>query len=100
MLAQAQKCFYEKAERGGMKAGVLMKIAAECAALYAEVSYALNGAHAKASISADWFEVIEWNKLLFDGMQHYYASFAHLEQKEYGAQLARLTYATNRCARY
>ena len=32
MLAQAQKCFYEKATRAGMKDGIVAKIAAECAA--------------------------------------------------------------------
>ena len=32
MLAQAQKCFYEKATRAGMKDSIVAKIAAECAA--------------------------------------------------------------------
>ena len=39
-----------------------------------------------------------WNKELFEGMQHYYAASAHEEAHEYGKQLCRLTYATNRVA--
>jgi programmed cell death 6-interacting protein len=36
MLAQAQKCFYEKAVADGRPHALIAKIAAECAALYAE----------------------------------------------------------------
>ena len=41
--------------------------------------------------------MIEWNRLLFAGLQHYYAADEHL-QKQYGKQVSRLTYATNKCA--
>ena len=34
----------------------------------------------------------------FKGMQHHYAASAHEEAHEYGKQLSRLTYATNRVA--
>ena len=38
MLAQAQKCFYEKASRAGMKDAIVAKITAECSRLYNEAS--------------------------------------------------------------
>lgn len=41
MLAQAQKCFFEKAQREDMKPAVLGMLAAECAALYREVDLKL-----------------------------------------------------------
>eukprot|EP00908_Phaeocystis_cordata_P007968 Transcript_18639.p1 GENE.Transcript_18639~~Transcript_18639.p1 ORF type:complete len:473 (-),score=252.37 Transcript_18639:68-1390(-) len=96
MLAQAQKCFYEKATRSGMKDGIVAKIAAECAGLYADASTRLG--HSKIKPPADWIEVVEWNKKAFDGMQHYYAATGHEEAHEYGKQVSRLTYATNRAA--
>jgi hypothetical protein len=98
MLAQAQKCFYEKATRAGMKDGIVAKITAECAGLYNDASSRLGHATIGGSGSKDWLEVVEWNKKLFEGMQHHYAASAHEEAHEYGKQLSRLTYATNRVA--
>ncbi len=102
MLAQAQKCFYEKAVRDGLKDHVVAKLAAEAAGLYADVSNRISNAKERsrpiARMSGEWLEVVEWNKLLFDGMQHYYQATAHEEAHEYGLQVSRLTYATNRCA--
>ena len=98
MLAQAQKCFYEKATRAGMKDAIVVKITAECAGLYKDASSRLGHATIGGSGSKDWLEVVEWNKKLFEGMQHHYAASAHEEAHEYGKQLSRLTYATNRVA--
>lgn len=96
MLAQAQKCFYEKAMRGGMKDAIVAKIAAECAGLYADASTKLASARLSGPQSVSWLDVVEWNKKLFDGMQHYYAASIHHEANEYGKELSRLTYACNR----
>ena len=99
MLAQAQKCFYEKASRAGMKDAIVAKITAECSRLYNEASARLGQATIGGGAgSKEWLEVVEWNKKLFEGMQHYYAASAHEEAHEYGKQLCRLTYATNRVA--
>ena len=99
MLAQAQKCFYEKASRAGMKDAIVAKITAECSRLYNEASARLGQATIGGGAgSKEWLEVVEWNKKLFEGMQHFYAATAHEEAHEYGKQLCRLTYATNRVA--
>jgi hypothetical protein len=101
MLAQAMKCFYEKARDENKSASLMAKMAADCAALYQDVSSCM--AQAKAAgrpigaMPKDWLDVVEWNRLLFDGVQQYYLSAVHLEKFEYGIQLSRLTYATNKC---
>ena len=101
MLAQAMKCFYEKARDENKSASLMAKMAADCAALYQDVSSCM--AQAKAAgrpigaMPKDWLDVVEWNRLLFDGLQQYYLSAVHLEKFEYGIQLSRLTYATNKC---
>jgi len=96
LLAQAQKCFYEKAMRGGMKDAIVAKIAAECAGLYADASTKLTSAKLSGPQSQSWLDVVEWNKKLFDGMQNYYAASIHHDANEYGKELSRLTYACNR----
>ena len=74
MLAQAQKCFYEKASRAGMKDAIVAKITAECSRLYNEASARLGQATIGGGAgSKEWLEVVEWNKKLFEGMQHYHA---------------------------
>ena len=102
MLAQAQKCFYEKAEREGKSVTIVAKLAAECAGLYEDVSMSIAAARSSqrpiSSMTNEWLSVVEWNRLLFDGMQHYHLSKVHLEKNEYGKQVARLTHAVNRCA--
>mmetsp|Transcript_42395 Transcript_42395/g.70499 ORF Transcript_42395/g.70499 Transcript_42395/m.70499 type:complete len:437 (+) Transcript_42395:68-1378(+) len=98
MLAQAQKCFFEKAVGDGMKDVLIAKIAAECAALYEDTAVRLSTPRLKEACAKDWIEVVEWNRKLFDGMQHYYASVAHAERKEFGQQVSRLAHATNMCA--
>lgn len=99
MLAQAQKCFYEKATRGGMKDAIVAKLAAECAALYADASTKLAAAKLSGPQCQAWLDVVEWNKKLFDGMQNYYAASIHHDANEYGKELSRLTYATNEVAK-
>jgi len=102
MLAQAQKCFFEKAREDGKSSSIMAKLSADCAAFYQEVSSSIGAAKSTGrpigAMSNDWLEVVEWNRLLFDGLQQYYLSKVHLEAFEYGKQLARLTYATNKCA--
>lgn len=73
MLAQGQKCFYEKAARDKMKPAIVSKLAAEAAALYESVSLRIAEAHGRSrpisAMGSDWLDVIEWNRLLFDGLQ-------------------------------
>ena len=95
MLAQAQKCFYEKAVMDGKSHAIIAKLAAECFALYEATSLNPSAADSTTTVPAEWFEVMEWNRLLFDGMQQYYLATAHGEKREWGKQLSRLTHAAN-----
>jgi len=103
MLAQAQKCFFEKAEGDGMTTKVLAMLTAECAALYDDVGLRIDEAKSRSrpisSMTTEWLAVVQWNRLLFDGLQHYYLAKLHEEANEYGKALARLAYATDQCAR-
>uniref|UniRef100_A0A7S4HRG8 UBA domain-containing protein n=1 Tax=Prymnesium polylepis TaxID=72548 RepID=A0A7S4HRG8_9EUKA len=94
-LAQAQKCFYEKAKRDGIKEKLLTMIAAECAALYKDASLKLT--HLRRSLSPGFGAIIAANAALFDGLQHAHAAPGHLEALEYGKQVARLQHAAAAC---
>jgi len=98
LLAQAQKCFFEKASAAAMKPVLIGKIAAECAALYEDAHARLATPMLRHHCAQEWLDVVEWNRKAFDGYQHYFAALVHAENHEYGAQVSRLTYATNRCA--
>uniref|UniRef100_A0A7S0J3J3 UBA domain-containing protein n=1 Tax=Calcidiscus leptoporus TaxID=127549 RepID=A0A7S0J3J3_9EUKA len=97
LLAQGQKCFFEKASSDGIKDAIIAKIAAECAALYEEAALRLSSSQLRNHIAQEWLDVVEWNRKAFDGYQHYFAAAVHKENHEYGEQVARLTHATNRC---
>ena len=102
MLAQAQKCFVEKAEADGMATGILAKLTAECAALYDAVWRGFEEARARgrpiSKMSDDWLKVVDYNRRMWDGMQHFHCARAHADAHEYGKALARYTYAVNKTA--
>ena len=100
MLAQAQKTFVEKAQTDGMSDKILTMLNAECAGLYEDAGRRVAEAKARdrpiAAMSQAWLNVIEWNRLLFDGMQHYYMAKTDDAEFKYGVGLARYTYAANK----
>ena len=102
MLAQAQKCMMEKATADGLKAGVLAKLAAECAGLYDEVARGFDEAKARgrpiSKMSDGWLKVVHYNRDMWDGMQHFYLGKTHEDGREFGQALSRFTYATNKTA--
>lgn len=102
MLAQAQKCFFEKAEGDGMTPKVLAMLSAECAALYEDVGIRVEEAKRRSrpisSMSDDWLDVVQWNRLLFDALQHFHLATLHREKSEFGNELSRLTYACDKSA--
>lgn len=98
MLAQAQKCFYEKAVADGRPHALIAKLAAECAALYAEAWLKLSTPVLQESIAGEWLAIVDWNRQLFDGVQNFYAASIHAAANEYGPQVSRLTHAVNKCA--
>lgn len=103
MLAQAMKCFFEKARDDGKPNGILSKLCTECFHFYDECSNNISRASHQhrpiAAMSKEWLDLVESNKHLFDGLQHFYLAKVHEEKNEYGKQLCRLTYATSTCAR-
>jgi len=99
LLAQAQKCFYEKAERDGIKDKLLAMLAAECAALYRDVHQRVSHGVLRGSITPSFQGVIGANAALFDAVQNFHMAAVHKEAREYGKQVARLKHATATCAR-
>ena len=76
----------------------LAQVAAGALAMYEEVCEKLSAAKATrhatvTSISERLDQVLEWNRLYFEAMQHALASKADGEAHEYGAQLSRLQHA-------
>ena len=96
MLAQAQRCFYEKALRDRMSPKLLAKVAKGAADLYEQALHRLRApelrglAERKGGIDSErgWPEVVEWNHKLYLGLAHFHASFVHADAYEYGQQVA------------
>ena len=102
MLAQAQKCFVEKAASDGMAPATLAKLTAECSALYQEVGRGFDEAKARgrpvSRMDAGWLNVVSYNRSMWDGMQHYHQGKAEAAANQFGQALSRFTYAVNRTA--
>jgi len=79
-----------------LQPAIVSKIAAECAALYEEVAVKLAQPHLREALAKEWSQVVDWNRVQFDGMQNFWFATTHLEKMEYGMQVSRLTYATNK----
>ena len=101
MLAQAQRCFYEKALRDRMSPKLLAKVAKGAADLYEQARHRLRApelcglSERKGGLDSErgWPDVVEWNHKLYLGLAHFHASFVHADAYEYGQQVARLQYA-------
>ena len=96
MLAQAQRCFYEKAEQDAMSPKLLSKIAAQVALLYAEVLSALRApplSKHMGSHDGSWAAICEANHKMFGALAQFHAAAEHASDYQYGHQVARLTHA-------
>ena len=99
LLAQAQRCIYEKARERGLSAATLETLAGETSALYAEAHGAVCAALAApraalaASLAADWRCVPECGMLLYESLAQTHAAAAHAAAHEFGMQVARLRHA-------
>ncbi len=92
MLAQAQRCVYERARLGGTRSALLAKLAAQAAAYYDECAAGLREL-ARQSERAQLQQLVEWEHKLYWALAQHHAAAAHGEAHEYGAQLARLAQA-------
>nr|CAH8847369.1 unnamed protein product [Trichobilharzia regenti] len=92
MFAQAYECVFCKAEKDEKKPGILARISSTLTTLYEEcVSNCSSGA--KNIIPKDWSGVLAMKKGLYEALTQYYQSKACGENKQYGEQLARLSWA-------
>eukprot|EP00966_Prymnesium_polylepis_P072170 1676185-Prymnesium_polylepis.1 len=98
MLAQAQRCFYEKAALEGMSPKLLSKISAQVGAFYADVLSDLTRPPLGSHIHKTWANVVGWNAKLYDGLAQFHAAAEHADAYEYGVQVARLKYAVEQVA--
>jgi len=51
-----------------------------------------------SAMTSDWLDVVQWNRYLFDGLQHFHQARLDEAELAYGKAVSRLTYATDRCA--
>ena len=91
MLAQAQRCFYEKAVRDSMSPKLLAKVAKGAADLYEQALGRLRAPELHGHIEQCWAAVVGWNHTLYLGLSQFHASFEHADAYEYGQQAAILS---------
>ncbi|CAH8536533.1 unnamed protein product [Heterobilharzia americana] len=92
MLAQAYECVFYKAEKDEKKPAILARISSTLTTLYEEcVANCSSGA--KNVVPKDWPGVLNMKKGLYEALTQYYQSRACGESKQYGEQLARLSWA-------
>jgi programmed cell death 6-interacting protein len=90
MLAQAQRCFYEKAVLDGLSPKLLSLVASQAATYFGQAAAMLRADRMAARVDASWATVVEWNLGLFEGLAEFHAAEVHAAAYEYGLQVARL----------
>jgi len=95
MLAQAQRCYYEKADADGLSPALLCKIASQVSTFYADVHAALCTS-CKEHVDSSWAEVVGCNQKMFEALTQFHAAAQHASAFEFGLQVARLTHAVGR----
>ena len=90
MLAQAQRCYYERAVLDAMSPKLLSRIAAQLALFYDEVGASLRTAPLLNHMPNSWSTICAWNHKLFQGLAHSHLAAVHATEYQYGAQVTRL----------
>eukprot|EP00962_Isochrysis_galbana_P046884 scaffold18987_cov109-Isochrysis_galbana.AAC.25 len=90
MLAQAQRCFYEKAVLDELSPKLLSLVASQAATYYGLTAAMLRADRTAARVDASWATVVDWNLSLFEGLAEFHAAEVHAAAYEYGLQVARL----------
>ena len=96
MLAQAQRCFYERAVADGKSNKLLAKVAAGVAELYCDAVVLLRSPELRQALDASWADVCEWNLCTYEGLAAFHTADDHAAAFEYGSQVARLTLAAEK----
>ncbi|XP_018651223.1 putative programmed cell death 6-interacting protein [Schistosoma mansoni] len=92
MLAQAYECVLSKAEKDKKKPGILARIASTLTNLYEDCLSECSGG-AKNVVPKDWSGVLSMKKGLYEALTQYHQSKACCEAKQYGEQVARISFA-------
>ena len=90
MLAQAQRCYYERAVLDGLSPKLLSRIAAQLSLYYEQICTALRVSPLQGHMPSSWLTVCGWNRQMFEGMAHLHLAAIHAEEYEYGKQVCRL----------
>lgn len=96
MLAQAQKCFYEKADKDGISPGTVAKLARHAALTYDEVLRRMGSAKLRPNLDKGWPAVADWQSHYFHAVTHWHAAVEPGEKHQFGLQLGRLNVAHQR----
>ncbi|CAH8545675.1 unnamed protein product [Schistosoma curassoni] len=92
MLAQAYECVLSKAEKDKKKPAILARIASTLTSLYEDCLSDCSGG-AKNVVPKDWSGVLSMKKGLYEALTQYHQSKACCEAKQYGEQVARISFA-------
>jgi programmed cell death 6-interacting protein len=93
MLAQAQRCFYEKAVRDAISPKLLVKLAKQLQLFYSDAEQKLQALPLRGHLPTLWPDVAACNALLFDAEANYHAAECDAAEYRYGEQVARLQHA-------
>ena len=95
-VAQAQRCFYEKAVADALGAKLLSGLAMQAAKLYSEALATFRAPPLAGHIAPIYADACSWNHDMYLGLAHFHAASEHGTAYEHGKQVARLEFATAR----
>ena len=93
MLAQAQETFIEKQITDGKKPGMIAKLAAQAAFLYAQTVEGVQDNVSRAIFERVWLLMTQIKQHHMAGLAQYYQAIADYEANNYGQAIARLAAA-------
>ena len=96
MLAQAQRCYYERAVMDAISPKLLFKLAQQLQLLYSDAEHKLRAPPLHGHLPRMWPDVAGCNALLFEAEANFHAAECDAAEYRYGAQVSRLTRAFTR----
>ena len=98
MVAQAQQCFYRKANLGGMSKGILIKLAQGTADAYSLAMGLVDKGSLSSVLDKTWKSQLQCSHNWYKAEAEYQSSQDDLAQTEIGRQIARLNRANDALA--
>lgn len=91
MSAQAQECFYEKANKDNVNQSLQAKLANGTADLYEQTLLIFNSnSNLQNLIPKTWIQYVQMKIVSYKAMSQYQQSLIHSSSDQYGLQVARL----------